>query len=302
MADVPEVQNDNGKKTYDSYIKEFMDYCSSKNAIRFINGLYGTSLPLDSKVVKLETGTTIHGKRRRSDFMIKIGERVFHIEVESRYKANEVGEMIFRMFDYGYRNACSSRESTEENSLTMTFPAPLIIYLRSTEKTPTEFTINLEFPCNKRISYEVPVKKLADYTPDALIDGNLYALALFYPMKYEATLRKEHTSEDEIAFLSDITAIIDRVVAANKSGEINDGEFDLILGGFEDILDRLISKAKILDMKDIRTQYAFKQLNWMAEGKEEEKLEIARDMKRDNLPFDMIQKYTKLPAERIHAL
>ena len=111
---------------------------------------------------------------------------------------------------------------------------------------------------------------MADFQND-----RTYALSLFYPMKYEAMLCKKHSNEDEIKFLDEATAIIDRVVAEKQNGEINTTEFDLILQGFEDVFFRVVSKADILMreevdgfMENMKTKYAFKQLNWLAEGEE----------------------------------
>jgi len=310
MADVQQIsQEQQPKKKYDRYIKEFMDYCSKKNTIRFINRLYGTDFPLDSKVEKLATESSYDGEERRSDFMIKVGTRVFHIEVESRYENSDDVEMIFRMFEYGFRNAYASRTADESGTLSMKFPTPLVIYLRSNDKTPSSFTVNLEIPGNENVSFDVPVKKLSDYTPEMLIDGNLYALALFYPLKYEAMLRKKHTSEDELEFLKSATSIIDRVIAENAAGEISAVECILILSGFEDIFRRVVDKAEILErkevdgfMENISTQYAFKETHLLEEGKLKGIVDTAHEMKQDNMPLEKIQKYTKLPLEVIMAL
>jgi hypothetical protein len=310
MADVQQIsQEQQSKKKYDKYIKEFMDYCSQKNTIRFINRLYGTDLPLDSKVVKLATESNNDGEERRSDFMIKVGTRVFHIEVESRYENSDDVEMIFRMFEYGFRNAYTNRAVDESDTLNMTFPTPLVIYLRSNDKTPSAFTVNLEIPGNKNVSFKVPVKKLADYTPETLIDGNLYALALFYPLKYEALLCKKHTSEDELKFLEEATSIIDKVIAENEAGEISTVECVLILSGFEDIFRRVINKAEILEreevdafMENIRTQYAFKETHLLVENEKKKGLEIAKNLLGLGLSIEQIVKATGASRDDVVAM
>jgi hypothetical protein len=297
-------------RTYNSYIKDLMGRSSDKNKIRFVNKLYGTNFSLDSKVIRLDGETHNQGEERRTDFMMQIEERVFHIEVESD---DDDGDMVFRMFEYGYRSAFDRRDKSEKGSLTLRFPDPLLIYLRSSDKTPENFTVNLEFSNNKTFSYEIPIKRLADYTPETLFEGNLYAFALFYPMKYEALLRKKHTIEEERKFFAEVRLILDKIVEEVENNEINSVEYKLIISGFEDVFQRVISKSEILEreevdglMENIRTKYAFKELNWMAEGEEkgnvERQRETARRMKADNLPFDAILRYTDLPAEEIYAL
>jgi uncharacterized protein YjiS (DUF1127 family) len=296
-----EFQND---RTYDSYIKEFMGVCSHKNVIRFINRLYNADFPLDSVVTWLETETHHSDGERRSDFMVKINERIFHIEVESN---DGNGEMVFRMFEYGFRGAYMHGKTISDNELTLKFPEPIVIYLRSTDKTPSAFIVNVVFG-DKSISRQtIPVKKLSDYTPQSLLDNNLYALSLFYPMKYEALLSKKHTDEDEIRFLDEATAIIDRVVADVEKGEISTAEFKLILSGFEDIFNRVISKAEILMreevdgfMENIKTKYAFKELNWMAEARADERRLLEKNLKDMGLtPEQIAQAFRGSDSERL---
>jgi uncharacterized protein YjiS (DUF1127 family) len=252
--------------------------------------------------VRLETETHHSDGERRSDFMLKIDERIFHIEVESN---DSNGEMVFRMFEYGFRGAYMHGKSISGNTLKLKFPEPIVIYLRSSDKTSSDFIVEVEFG-DKSISQIIPVKKLSDYTPESLLDNNLYALSLFYPMKYEALLSKKHTDKDEIQFLNEATAIIDRIVSEREKGEINTVEFDLILQGFEDIFLRVVSKSEILMrrevddfMENVGAKYAFKQLNWMEEARVEERQKREREREKERRLLESNLKDMGLSPEQI---
>jgi hypothetical protein len=157
------------KRTYDSYFKGFMGISLEKNIIRFINKFYNDNLPLDSEITKLETETTdSDGETRRSDYIVKIAKRVFHIEIESGDGDND-GAMILRMVEYGFRSAFMHGKSIEGNKLTLNFPNPVVVYLRDSEKTPAEFIVEVVFANGKSIEQEIPVKRLSDYSPETLL-------------------------------------------------------------------------------------------------------------------------------------
>lgn len=86
---------------YDGMIKDILWHLDSKNVIATVNALYGCDLSPDSEVVYLETETQNEENERNADFHIKIGDRFFHMEVQS----NEDGSMAFRIFEYGFRAA-----------------------------------------------------------------------------------------------------------------------------------------------------------------------------------------------------
>ena len=297
---------------FDSMVKELLEESSKENVIRFINTLYNENFPLDSRVTRLATETNNQGEQRRSDIMIMINEREFHAEVQSTPDST----MVFRMFDYGYRHALMNKIMTAD-SLELNFPDPIVIFLRNTERTPTEFTVKLNFTNTDSFSYKIPVKRIGDYTPESLIDGSLYAIGPFYPMKYEKELSGEHSEESEQRFTSEINSLYDWIEGKVKKGEISKEFAQLFIDGLIKTTAKVTSKAKIINkeaiekvMENIQTRkYVLDPLNWREEGREEgraesraEKLDSAREMKRDNMPIEKIQKYTKLSVEEIQRL
>ena len=297
-----EVKN----RTFDSYIKEFIGACSHKNVIRFINSIYDENFPLDSVVKRLETESNKPDGTRRSDFMIEINDRVFHVEVQTNDNDNE---MVFRMVEYGFRAVFMHGKVITNGRLELDFPDPVVIYLRNTDETPNIFPVRINFSKGHFFEYEIPVKRLGDYTLEELFEKKLYALALFYPMTHEKTLSKKHTVEDEKRFADEIIALLDRIDAEREKDEIDKGEYIMLLDVIEDVTEKVVSKSEIINreevgelMEKIQKKYAIRVLNDREEARQEIRIETAREMKKDNVPLDTIQKYTKLPADAIAAL
>jgi hypothetical protein len=300
-----EVQNEN--LSYDSIVKELMDETSKENVIRFINYLYGKDFSLDSAVTRLATETHKKGKQRRADIMLMINERVYHMEVESD---DEDTEMAFRMFDYGYRHAITQGITTTMHGLELDFPDPIVIYLRNTDKTPTEFTVKLNFTTKESFAYKIPAKRIGDYTPETLKEGSLFAIGQFYPMKYEKLLSGEHDEETEKKYAAELVSIFDWIDEEIQKGTISKGYAALFIDGLMKTASKVKSKAKILNeevinkaMENIQQRkFVLDPLNWREEGRIERQRETAKRMKQDKLPLDAIQKYTDLPIEEIQAL
>ena len=293
------------KRTYDRYFKGFMGLSLNKNIVRFINKFYDDNLPLDSEVTRLETETTdSEGELRRSDFIIKVAKRVFHIEIESGDGDND-GTMILRMVEYGFRSAFMHGKLIEGNKLTLHFPAPVVIYLRDSEKTQTEFIVEMVLSNGKSVSQEIPVKRLSDYTAEDLFDEKLFALSLFYPLRYELLLRNNHTVDDESRFSAEITSLLKRADVELEKGEISSDEYDLILEAVSDITKRVVLKSNILNrkgidefMEQIQEKYNFELLGIRIAEKEE----TAITMIKAGEPIEKIINYSRLTREKIETL
>jgi hypothetical protein len=252
--------------------KEILEFTPPVDVIRCFNALYGADLPLDSKVTRLATETNTQGKPRRSDIMLAIGERVFHAEIQRKHES----EMVFRVFDYGYRYAIGERDQTTD-SLTLDFPDPVVIYLNDKKSTPTEFTVTLNFTHAKSYSYTIPVKRLSDFTPEQLLNGFLYALCPLYPLKYETAMSKEHDKSLEEQFATEVKLITDWIGKKVDSDEMSMSYATLLANGLEKVINKVKSTAKIIDeeamdkiMENVQTKkYVLDPLNWLADGKAE---------------------------------
>jgi len=295
-----EVQNE--RFSFDTLIKEVLEGYSDGDVVQFINTLYGENLPLDSTVTRLATESNLNSEPRRSDVMFRINDRLFHAEVQSTPDS----DIVFRMFEYGFRSAVLHGKTSTKDTLFLKFPAPIVIYLRNTESTPKELKVCLELPNIEPVEYTVPTKRIGDYTYNSLVDGHLFAMAPFYPMKYEQVFTGNHSEEVEKQCYDEVTQLTNKITKKVEDGEINKQVYDLSLSGMEQVMQYIQSKAEILNkegfdmvMQNIQQRkYVLDQLNWKEEGK----IETAKKMKKDNLPLDTIRKYTDLPVETIQSL
>ena len=232
--------------------------------------------------------------------MLAIDERVFHAEIQRTHDA----DMVFRVFDYGYRYAIGTRMQGKD-SLVLDFPDPVVIYLNDKASTPTEFSVTLNFNHADSYSYNIPVKRLGDYTPEELIKGCLYALCPFYPLKYETALSKEHDHELEEKFAVEIKSITDWIGKKVDNEEMSKIYATLLANALERVIGKVKSEAKIIDeeamdkiMENVRTRkYVLDPLNWFAEGEAKKGLEVAKELFDMGMTPDQVARAIKVPVD-----
>jgi hypothetical protein len=103
---------------------------SSPAVIRFINGAFGTSHPLDAEVEYLST-EHITGSLRQSicDMMIGIGQDKYLTEVQ----IDSGGDMSFRIWNYSYLEGMRNR-TTKGHIIEIKLVPAIVIYLVSSGK------------------------------------------------------------------------------------------------------------------------------------------------------------------------
>jgi hypothetical protein len=313
MADVQSTQTD--KLNFDNIVKELLEESPEENIIQCINTLYKTDFPLDSKVTRLPTETNTQGEQRRSDVMLAINGQTFHLEAQSSPGA----DMVFRVFNYGYRHAISNRNKNSlSDTLELTFPDPIVIHLQSKKKVPEKYTIKLNFTSTESFSHQIPAKKIGDFTPEGIIKGSLYAIGAFYPLKYEKELSEENADDVTAKLETEIEQLLKWVDEKVENNEISKEYATLFANGLTKVMSRIKLEAKITNkealekiMENIQTQkYVLDPLNWKAQGKVEGKAEgdaerqreTARRMKRKNYPIEAILELTDLSYDDVVAM
>ena len=172
------------KEIYQIYDKAFKRILtlSDKAVINFINGLFGTEYPTNSKITYNWTEHEDKDlKRTLSDSILTINDRdIYHIEAQ----ITEDEEIVFRVFEYGFGHAYKNR-TYENGNETMIFPRPCIIYLDEgkKDKIPDEYTLILKFEDQGEFSYKVPVFKLQTISVQELNDKKLIVLLPFLLLK-----------------------------------------------------------------------------------------------------------------------
>ena len=136
---------------YDKIFKKILTL-SSKAVINLINGLFSTCYPLDSTIqynwTEFEDDEL---KKILADTIITInGSDSYHMEAQM----TEDGDIIFRVFQYGYSHADRTREN-KNGIYTLHFPEPKIIYFSPTNNVPDEFVLQLDFGSQGKFDYKV---------------------------------------------------------------------------------------------------------------------------------------------------
>jgi hypothetical protein len=135
---------------FDLLLKQLL-HLSNRAVVSFINGLFGTKHPLDSAVEYLSTETV--SKKLRplmSDTRIRVNDDIYIIEAQISFD----GDMMIRVFEYGYYSGLSEK-TFEDTIRTIKIPPARIIYWEGTGQMPPEQILRLRFPDGSYYDYGV---------------------------------------------------------------------------------------------------------------------------------------------------
>jgi hypothetical protein len=177
---------------YDKTFKKVLTL-SSVAVINMINGLFDTDYPTDSTITYNWTEFEDEElKKVLADTILTINGRYsYHIEAQMTKDDN----IIFRMFDYGYRHA-ERNKSVQEDSYTLYFPEPKIIYFSTNGTIPNDYTVKLHFGSQGEFPFHVPVFNYLKTTPAELTQKKLVILIPFELLKLQKIMKKERSPEN----------------------------------------------------------------------------------------------------------
>ena len=166
---------------------------SATAVINLINGLFGTDYPKDSTISYHWTEFEDDQLRRiLADTILTINELdSYHIEAQMY----EDGDIVFRVFAYGYQYAERNRIS-DEGRYILKFPEPKIIYLYANGKIPETFSLDLDFGTQGHFIYEVSTFNFMETTLDELNQKKLVILIPFQLLKLRKLLEKDRCPEN----------------------------------------------------------------------------------------------------------
>jgi hypothetical protein len=206
-------------KIFDELFKALMRL-SDIAVINFINALFDTTHPLDSKVTRQNTEFPKRGGGKLfSDMVITITSpdgrdaRSYLIECQ----IDDDDTMAFRVFEYAF--AFGKQDLQEKDGvLTLRFPQVRVIYLEPTPQTPDVQTLRLEFP-DGSWDYQVKTVKVLGLSIRELMDRKLGLLLPFYVLKIRKRLRKAKSPAARKKLAEELKAIYGELAAAFKRGE-----------------------------------------------------------------------------------
>jgi hypothetical protein len=274
-----------------------------------------------SEDVTLEYGNSEfigdHLERLRSDIEITIRAgnliRNYHIEFQTENDSS----MVIRMFRYGFEKSMELlKVSKEKLHIRLEFPKQLVIFLEENTVIEDFLEMDIILPDGNIIPYKVPVFKLWEYDLVNLKKRNLY---LLIPFK-----------------VFDFRKNIQNIVSGSRS-EVEKKR--LIMGEFEQLLTTVRESALIardlyfgkeIDAHDLEqmlliinnlTEYLYQKYPYYQEkplseevgklittlfdpivlekGKEEGKLDVAKNMLSEGMELQVIVKITGLAEKEI---
>ncbi|MHC6202990.1 hypothetical protein ACYULU_07330 [Breznakiellaceae bacterium SP9] len=249
---------------FDLVFKFLIQDASPLALVQLINGLFGKSFKLDTKVERAITEHVIKRRRKlvsiHSDCILKAAGESFMIEVQIRNDRT----IALRILEYGIAHARKTVLTSKDGSLTaLTLPDSKTIYLEPAKQTPELITLRLINPKGESLDYTSESYKVTEDTFKEVEGRNLYLLLPFYLLLYrqeiKSSLRHGRIREDlvrEVAGLVQETGeILERGLARGALTEMDVG---LVLERTEQMHTELYGTYKEFQEEQMRLQERLK--------------------------------------------
>ena len=251
---------------FDKIIKKILTL-SAVSVINLINGLFGTNYPKDSTISYNWTEFEDDELRRTlADTILTINERhSYHIEAQMY----EDGDIVFRVFSYGYQHAERNRTSSKGTYI-LKFPEPKIIYLYASGKIPETYSLDLDFGTQGHFIYKVSTFNFMETSLEELNQKKLVILIPFQLLKLRKLLEKDRCPENLKALQNLIqNDIIGSIETNLKLGNISMDDarrlrrltkklYDYIYAHYEEmeVLNEMTDESLLLDFDIIEKEHA----------------------------------------------
>lgn len=234
-----------------------------------------------------------------ADLLLGIGSKRYHIECQSTQDAS----MIIRMFEYD--SVIALREAkVKDNTITVNFPDSAVIYLRSTQSTPSTYTVRIKAG-GKTIEYAIPTLDITDFDVVDLFSEELYMLLPYLPFKYSNKFEKMDASGVGITALkADLNTMSTELRKLCECNRISKKAAIAIVESSVKVINKLTSsysriRKELLDMyKAEEFKFSFEEVEDRAreEGREEGREEA--DSRRIVSLVDNLMKTTGVSLEK----
>lgn len=151
--------------------------------IPVINEVFHTSYLEDEKVEQYRNEHHTKSGEIITDSYLGIGEKLYHLECESRSRGN----MCIRMVEYDFAIALENAELSD-GTYELDFPRSCVLYLRHSSRTPDTLQVKLNLPDGQSCFYRIPTVKVQEYTKDDIFRKRLLFFLPFYILRYEKEL------------------------------------------------------------------------------------------------------------------
>lgn len=188
---------------------------SNRAIIQFINGIYGTDYPLDSKITYNWTENVGEDlSRTLADTIITINDKHgYHVEFQMTID----GSIVFRIFEYGFQHAIKSH-GTEK---ILEFPEPVLIYLYEGQSQPDVQKLIVRFGNQGEFIYSIPTIRYLTLSKEELEKKKMIILIPFQLLKLRDVFEKACSPENLESLKSLVSHDIIEAIHVNvKAGNI----------------------------------------------------------------------------------
>ncbi|MBQ9512673.1 MAG: hypothetical protein IJR58_05730 [Lachnospiraceae bacterium] len=203
---VKRISKKNNKQIFDTVYRTMATKMPAL-MIPLINEVFGTRYRSDRRIEQLRNEFYEKNGRVITDSIFRIGDKLYHIELQS----TEDQTMALRMIQYDFAIAAGKAEKTG-NMYRIRFPESCVVYLRNNKNRPDKHRVLVEFPNGKIITYESRIINVQDYTSDEIFEKNLLLFLPYYIMRYQKEFAKIEESKERFdAFLKELESIRKRL-------------------------------------------------------------------------------------------
>ena len=239
------------KSNYDGIVKSLLDSMSNRLLIDLINSTFSTNYSSDASVIRLATETYDKElKQKRCDYFIKIDDDFFLIEIQS----NPDADMEMRILEYSLRGAKLHGMTKTDDGTDLHFPKPVVFYLRKSRRFKDKLSVKVTGSLSEK-SFILNAESIYidDYSFSDMIERSMFPMLPFYPLRYEKTMFRKHTKQDESAILSDLKECSEKLKKAYQDKLIEDEIYkyirDWMLKVFHTVVLKSENRHTILDLK-----------------------------------------------------
>lgn len=332
----------NGQRIKLDQIMKVLFKLSDQATLHMINHLFDENFVTDNVTIHYVDPEFIDDEYGRiiGDLCLVIASETreyrYHIEFQTEYDSS----MVIRMFRYGFEAAVNrgGAGDVEFNEIKIIdFPRQLVVYIEESNAISDKLSLGIRMPNEDIIPYSVPIMKYWEYTPEQLIEHNMFAMLPLQVFKFRKAIRaidKSRKSDNEKSKLisqqfeqlkQTIRELADILAMLRDSDKILSNDLRRILDAISHINTYLyksygeyekIEKEAVQMLKTLYDPYVFEQgieqgiergieqgiEQGIQKGEQKKAVEIARNALSLGMDINMIAKATGLTEAQIEEL
>ena len=200
------------------------------------------------------------------------------------------------------------------------FPKPVVFYLRKSGRTKDRLSVKISASLSeKTFTLSAVSIYLDDYSFSEMIERSMFPMIPFYPLRYEKTLFRKHTKQDEATIFSDFKECSQKLREAYHNKLINDEIYkyvrDWMVSVFHTVISKAENKQTLIDPKEAEEvmQYIVDEpiegydifatkRDWEQKAEHKANKETAFNLLKKNISDEIILECTGISAKTLESL